>query len=205
MPITRRFPLFLLGLLGFFQFEAALASSIEQQCMDRLKLLASTEENKINDLVAYLQNNGIDVSYGRQGLELNTSGVVPSAQTNNPIVGVSVSNSFANRRENAANSDAWVFGKIAGKIMIGGQQIYAHGQTFALSTNLRRLASNWQEAKTSLALIGPNCQRHLNTFTASPSPMFSYLVTAAQLQKNPQAVRGFLQRFNSLVRHHWSN
>ena len=197
--------LVLLCLLAFLPHQTALADSTEQQCIDRLKLIASSEENKINDLVSYLQRSGIDVSTGRQSLELNASGVVPSPRTNNPIVGVSVSSGFASRRENVANDDAWVFGKIAGKVMIGNQQVYAHGQTFAVSTSLRRLASNWREANTSLALIGPNCQRHLNTFTATPSPMFSYLVTAAQLQRNPKAVHGFLQRFNFLVRHHWSN
>ncbi len=190
-------------LFVFVQVGTAHADNIEKQCGDRLELIDKSEERKVKDLVSYLQRNGIDTSSGGNFLKLK-SGIVPSPQSGNPIVGVSVDRDFANRREHAQGDDAWVFGRIAGKVMIGGKMMYTSG-SFALSTNLRSLASTWQEAKTSLMLIGPNCQRHLNTFGAVPSTMFSYLITASQLKKSPQAVKGFFQRFSPLVRHHWSN
>ncbi|NVJ92375.1 MAG: hypothetical protein HWE34_11995 [Methylocystaceae bacterium] len=189
---------FILGLV--LSSKLGLAADTPEVCANMFSAIAQTEERKVDDLVSYLRSNGIDTSYGQQGLDLNRSGVVPSARTDNPIVGVSVSSNFANRPEHRANDNAWVFGKIAGQVLIGGKSVYASGHTFFLQTSLRQLASTWQEAPTSLVLFGPNCQLHLNTFMSEPSAMFSYLITASQLSNHPQAVRGFLKRFTSLGR-----
>lgn len=184
----------------------------------QIQAVAEVETKKLNDLVKFLEDNGISPSIKSSHLNLGeylsmglshgeAPGKIEKLRTiqDEPIVFVSIDSKLSYELE--PTDVIYVFGMVAGTMRSRSETCIEQCPSFSIEGNVykfrissRNAYNGVIQAPTSMTLIGPNAMLKLTTDQAFPTTIYSYLVTSTQFKENPQAFKEFTERFISLKR-----
>lgn len=195
--------LLLSALLFTVPFFAASAGTFEEDYDFYSNILihtAAIEQSKVEDLVSYLNENGIDPS--EHSHLLNVPGFVGWDDSHIPNIGVSLTSTAENIAD--SSDDAYIFGTLRGELMpstVCGEcsPVSATGHSYLLRVPLSGLIySGMEEAEASINILYSEGYSHFKNQSVGADS--KYIVFSNQFKTNPEAMQGFLERFSDLGR-----